>query len=31
MLSMVGLTALYVAVTEMAKKMFYSRVENSAA
>ncbi len=31
MLSMVGLTALYVAVTEMAKKMFYSRMENSAA
>ena len=31
MLAMVGLTALYVAVTEAAKKMFYARGENSAA
>jgi P-type Mg2+ transporter len=28
MLSMVGLTALYILVTEVAKKYFYSRVEN---
>ena len=31
MLAMIGLTALYVAVTEMAKSLFYSRVENNAA
>jgi Mg2+-importing ATPase len=29
LLAMIGLTALYVAVTEMAKKYFYSRLENA--
>jgi Mg2+-importing ATPase len=31
MLAMIGLTALYVAITEMAKKYFYSRMENRIA
>ena len=31
MLTMIGLTALYVVVTELAKKYFYSRVENAIA
>jgi len=31
MLTMIGLTALYVLVTEIAKKYFYSRLENSMA
>lgn len=31
MLAMVGLTALYVLVTEVAKKVFYSRLENAIA
>ncbi len=29
MLAMIGLTALYVVVTEVAKKYFYSRLENA--
>jgi hypothetical protein len=31
MLTMVGLTALYVLVTEIAKKAFYSRMKNALA
>jgi Mg2+-importing ATPase len=31
MMAMIGLTVLYVAVTEVAKKYFYSRLENAAA
>lgn len=31
MLTMLGLTALYVVVTEVAKKVFYSRMENASA
>ena len=31
MLTMLGLTGLYVAVTELAKSYFYSRLENSIA
>jgi Mg2+-importing ATPase len=31
LLAMIGLTVLYVAVTEAAKKYFYSRIENAAA
>jgi hypothetical protein len=31
MLTMLGLTALYVLVTEMAKKYFYSRMKNALA
>jgi Mg2+-importing ATPase len=31
MLAMLGLTALYVLVTEIAKKYFYSRIENAIA
>jgi Mg2+-importing ATPase len=31
LLAMIGLTMLYVAVTEVAKKYFYSRLENAAA
>ena len=31
MLTMIGLTALYVVVTEMAKKYFYSRMKNALA
>jgi len=31
MLAMIGLTAMYVLVTELAKKYFYSRVGNAVA
>jgi hypothetical protein len=31
MLAMIALTALYVAITEITKKYFYSRIENAAA
>jgi Mg2+-importing ATPase len=31
MLAMIGLTALYVLITELAKKYFYSRAGNAAA
>jgi len=31
MLTMIGLTALYVLATELTKKFFYSRVENAIA
>ena len=31
MLTMIGLTVLYVVVTELAKKYFYSRIENDLA
>jgi P-type Mg2+ transporter len=31
MLTMLGLTALYMLVTEIAKKAFYSRLENAIA
>ena len=31
MLAIIGLTALYVVVTEVAKKYFYSKMENAAA
>ncbi|HEY4690392.1 MAG TPA: hypothetical protein VIK33_13835 [Anaerolineae bacterium] len=31
MLTMIGLTALYVLVTELAKRYFYSRAENANA
>ena len=31
MLAVIGLTALYVLVTELAKKFFYSRAESAAA
>jgi Mg2+-importing ATPase len=31
MLTMIGLTALYVLATELAKKYFYSRMENANA
>ena len=31
MLMMIGLTALYVLVTEIAKKAFYSRMKNALA
>jgi hypothetical protein len=31
MLAMIGLTSLYVVVTEVAKKYFYSQMENAIA
>ncbi len=31
MLTVLGLTGLYVVVTEIAKKFFYSKIENASA